>query len=515
MGANSSNKKIAKNTLFMYFRMALITVVGLYTSRVILNALGVEDYGIYHVAGSVVAMFGFLNSALANSSSRFLTVELGKTGKGKIEQLTRCFTTTRGIHGLLAIGIFIIAETVGLWFLNTQCEIPETRMEAAGWVYQISIITAVLTITLVPYNALIVAHEHMNVYAYIGILDSFLKLGICYLIKHSPFDKLIYYALLLFCIQILNNLFNRIYCKKHFAECSLKYSLDKHFFKPILGFTGWNLLGSFSTMTLAQGATLMVSAFFGPAVVTARAIASQLRNHLFRFINSFRTAVNPQIIKRDASGDVKGSTDLLFFSTKITFYLTLVIILPFLFETEFLLKIWLKNVPEYAVAFVRLSLLEILFFVYDISFYTLFQAKGRLKENALISPLLDIVAFVSVAIIYMMGGSLLAIGWAMLILSFVHGVVVKPFLAVRLFKCRWGDFIQTFSRTLCVFIVSSIIPVILYNSLDESVNNRIIVIIASILCAPASSYLFGLTLKEKNILKEMITQLYRRLCNKR
>lgn len=261
MGESSSNKKIAKNTLFMYFRMALITVVGLYTSRVILNALGVEDYGIYHVAGSVVAMFSFLNGALANSSSRFLTVELGKTEKGKIENLTRCFTTTRGIHGLLAIGIVIIAETVGLWFLHTQCEIPEARMDAAGWVYQISILTALLTITLVPYNALIVAHEHMNVYACIGILDAFLKLGICYLIKQSPIDKLIYYALLLFCIQIFNNLFNRIYCKKHFEECSLKYSLDKQFLKPILSFTGWNLIGSFSTMTLAQGATLMVSAF--------------------------------------------------------------------------------------------------------------------------------------------------------------------------------------------------------------------------------------------------------------
>jgi len=317
--------------------MALITVVGLYTSRVILNALGVEDYGIYHVAGSVVAMFGFLNGALANSSSRFLTVELGKTGTGRIEQLTRCFSTTRGIHGLLAIAIFCIAETVGLWFLHTQCEIPEARMDAAGWVYQISVVTAVLTITLVPYNALIIAHEHMNVYAYIGILDAFLKLGICYLIKHSPIDKLIYYALLLFCIQILNNLFNRIYCKKHFKECSLKYSLDKHFLKPILSFTGWNLIGSFSSMTIAQGATLMVSAFFGPAVVTSRAIASQLRNYLFQFINSFRTAVNPQIIKRDSAGDLKGSSDLLFFSTRISFYLTLVIVLPFLFETDFIL----------------------------------------------------------------------------------------------------------------------------------------------------------------------------------
>ena len=168
----------------MYFRMALITVVGLYTSRVILNALGVEDYGIYHVAGSVVAMFGFLNSALANSSSRFLTVELGKTGTGRIEQLTRCFTTTRGIHGILAIAIFIIAETVGLWFLHTQCEIPEARMDAAGWVYQISIVTAVLTITLVPYNALIVAHEHMNVYAYISIADVVLKLAIVFILQY-------------------------------------------------------------------------------------------------------------------------------------------------------------------------------------------------------------------------------------------------------------------------------------------------------------------------------------------
>lgn len=213
----------------MYFRMALVILVGLYTSRVILNALGVEDFGIYNVAGSVVAMFTFLNGALGTSSSRFITVELGKASYNDASHLENCFKTTRGIHAIMGVLIVLIAETIGLWILYYKCDIPEDRMTSALIVYQISVITAYLSVTLVPFQALLIAHEHMTVYAYLGIIDALLKLGICYLILISPIDNLVFYALLLFGVQLFDNIFNRIYCKRHFRECSLKYSLDKRF----------------------------------------------------------------------------------------------------------------------------------------------------------------------------------------------------------------------------------------------------------------------------------------------
>ena len=470
----TSNKKIAKNALFMYFRMALVILVGLYTSRVILNALGVEDFGIYNVAGSVVAMFTFLNGALGTSSSRFITVELGKASYNDISHLENCFKTTRGIHAIMGVLIVLIAETIGLWLLYYKCDIPDDRMTSALIVYQISVITAYLSVTLVPFQALLIAHEHMTVYAYLGIIDAFFKLGICYLILISPIDNLVFYALLLFGVQLFDNIFNRIYCKRHFRECSLKYSLDKKFFKPILGFTGWNLLGSFSTMAMNQAATVMISFFFGPSVVAARAISGQVRGQVMNFVNNFRTAVNPQIIKRYAGGEVESSKSLLFLSTKLSFYLMLLIAIPLLMETEFILRAWLKIVPQYAIEFVQITLLEMLFVVYDISFYIIFQSTGRLKENALACPSMDIIAFILVFVIYSFGGSVLTIAYALLILTISQGMLVKPYLAVRLFDYKWHEFRKLFAQNGLVLIAALSISIILKSCLYNKINEFLV-----------------------------------------
>lgn len=508
--SNSSNTTIAKNTLFMYFRMALVILVGLYSARVILNALGVVDYGIYNVAGSVVAMFGFLNGALATSSSRFITIELGKKESEEKGRLTRCFTTTRGIHGLLAIVILVISETIGLWILYTQCEIPAERMSAAVWVYQISVITSMLSITLVPYSSLIIAHEHMVIYAYVGVIEAVLKLLVCYLIQISPIDNLVFYALLIFAIQVANNLFNRFYCRLKFNECSFKYSLDKQFFKPIVGFSGWNLLGSFSYMAITQFATIMVSFFFGPAIVAARAIAAQVRNIIFNFINNFRVAVNPQILKKHAVGDINGSKRLIFFSTSLSFYLLLLILLPFLFETDFILELWLKNVPDYAVGFSRLMAFELLTGVYGISFYMIFQAYGRLKENAILCPITDILTMTIVGIIYYCGGPVLTIAWAILVLSIVQCCVIKPLLAIRLFGYKWKDFSNVYVKNLSVFIVSCISPFIIFLLYNDIIGGKIMVMISSVIGVVLFTYLIGFNKKDRTKIKEMIISYYHR-----
>lgn len=510
----NSNKTIAKNTLFLYSRMALVILVGLYSSRVILNALGVEDYGIYNVAGSVVAMFAFLNGALGGASSRFITIELGKSHEKKNVGLIRCFTTTKAIHGVMALIIFVIAETIGLWLLYNECEIPLNRMGAALWVYQISVVTAVLSITLVPFQALIIAHEHMAIYAYIGIIDAVLKLLICYLIQISPIDKLVFYAFMILVVQWSLYLFNRIYCKLHFKECIAGYSFDKEYFKPILGFTGWNLLGSFSSMAITHAATVLISIFFGPALVTARAISGQVKSQVVNFITNFRTAVNPQILKRYANGEVESSKSLLFLSTNISFYLMLVITLPLLFETELVLKLWLKIVPPYTVEFLRITLLEVLFIVYDLSFYMIFQANGRLRENALICPAMDIVAFAIVFTIYRMGGSVLTIAWALLILTIVQGMVVKPWLAVRLHGYTWREFTVIFVRNGLVLLCSLIFPLLVAYVSDDTLFTSCLIIIVSIISVLISVYLLGFNKTTRQSFNVMTTTFLNKIIHK-
>lgn len=501
----SSGTNIAKNTLFMYFRMALITIVGLYSARVILNALGVVDYGIYNVAGSVVAMFGFLNGALAISSSRFLTIELGKTSQVSRNRLERCFATTRAIHAILAIGIFLIAETIGLWILNTKCEIPAERINAAMWVYQISVLTSLLSITLVPFSSMIVAYEHMKIYAYIGIIEAFFKLLICYLIQISPFDNLIFYAILVFVIQLCVYLFNRIYCKIKFEVCrDYKYSLDKEFLRPILSFSGWNLLGSFSYMAITQAATIVVSIFFGPAVVAARTIATQVKNHILNFINNFRVSVNPQILKKHAANDLEGSKKLIFISTNISFYLLLLILLPFLLEADFILKLWLKNVPDFTVEFTQITIFELMVSVYDASFYMIFQAYGRLKENALICSVTDLLTMIIVCIIYYFGGHILTIAWAILILSVIQGMYIKPMLAFRLFGYCSKDFLAVYATNAKVLIASSIIPLIVYYFFNDYLIGKFAVMFTSVVCVCLSSYYIGFSHEDRMRFRELI-----------
>lgn len=507
---NSSSKTIATNTFFMFFRMALITIVGLYSSRVILNALGVVDFGIYNVAGSVVAIFAFLNGALGNSSSRFITIELGRREGQSIDRLAHCFKTTRGIHAILALFIVVIAETVGLWILYTKCEIPIDRLGAAMWVYQISIFTTVLSITFVPYNALIIAHERMNIYAFVGIVDAILKLAVCYLIYVSPIDKLVFYAFLILCIQVFDNLFCRIYCKRHFEECSFKYSFDKEFFKPILSFTGWNLLGSFSTMAMTQASTIMVSFFFGPAIVAARAISGQLRSYILNFINNFRVAVNPQILKRYAFGDSEGSKRLMFLSTSVSFYLMLFIVVPLSLETEYILTLWLKNVPEYAVEFTRITLLELMVVVYDVSFYMIFQATGRLRENALICPLMDIVAFVIVFFVYTFGGSPLTIGWTLVLLTATQGMIVKPAIAVRFFGYKPKDFAMIFTRNILVVALSVVIPFLILTLAPSSNAVNIGIVFISLFCVAISIITVGLSTNERYVIIGILSSFIKR-----
>ena len=314
--SSSNNKRIAKNTLLLYFRMLLTMVVSLYTSRVVLGALGVEDYGIYNVVGGVVAMFSMLSGSLSAAISRFITFELGTGNK---EKLKRVFSSSVTIQMGLSAIILVLAETVGLWFLNNKMVIPESRMYAANWVFQLSLLTFVINLISIPYNAAIIAHERMSAFAYISIFEAVSKLVVAYCIVISPIDRLILYAIMLTTIAVIIRLIYGSYCKRKFEECTFHFIYDHDLLKQMFGFAGWNFIGASSALLRDQGGNIVINLFCGPAVNAARGIAVQVNTAIHSFVTNFMTALNPQITKSYAGADQKYLMTLLFQGARLSF----------------------------------------------------------------------------------------------------------------------------------------------------------------------------------------------------
>lgn len=352
--SSSNNQRIAKNTLLLYVRMLFMMAVSLYTSRVVLNTLGVEDFGIYNVVGGFVTMFTFINSAMASATQRYLNYELGA---GNHNRLRTVFCTSVNLHALISIVIFILAETVGLWFLYTQLTIPANRFIAAVWVYQFAILSTIVMMMSVPYNAAIIAHEKMGAFAYISVLEVTLKLLIVYLLVISNFDKLKLYAVLMFSIQLLIRFIYSSYCNRQFKETKYKWVWNKALFKEMTGFAGWNMFGNLAAVAFTQGVNVLLNIFFGPAVNAARGVAVQVQNAIKGFCTNFQVAVNPQIVKSYATNDFPYMHKLIFTSSKFSFYLLWFLSLPVLFEAHQILTWWLKLVPAHTTDFVRLMLL--------------------------------------------------------------------------------------------------------------------------------------------------------------
>ena len=377
----SDNKRIAKNTVMLYFRMLLTMLVSLYTSRIILNTLGIEDFGIYTVVGGVVAMFSVLNSSMGAATSRFLIFELGKKD---YQQLKKVFNASLSSHIGIALVVLLLAETIGLWFLTNKLVIPEERMSAALWTYQFSILTTMVTLTQVPYNALIIAHERMNVYAYVSVLDVILKLVIVYILTIGNFDKMKLYATLFFLVSLTIAFTYRLYCKKHFAESSLSFQWDKVLYKKLFSFSIWELYGGFALMGMGQGLNMLLNIYFGPTVNAARGIAYRLKGAIASFGNNFMIAVKPQIVKLYAENKVTQMMKLVFASSKYSFFLTFFISLPLLIETRFVLDLWLKITPDYTVSFCRLVLINNLIWSMRGPIVTSFHAVGKIKVANLV-----------------------------------------------------------------------------------------------------------------------------------
>lgn len=361
--------------------MFLILAVTLYTSRVILQALGIEDYGLYNVIGGIIAMFGLLNSSMATATQRFLTFE---TGKGNMQRMRTVFGVSISIHLIIAGIIALLGETVGLWFFYNKLTIPEARLEAGMWVYQMSVFSAVTMIVSVPYNAVIIAHERMSAFAYISILDVALRLLSVYVLFVIDYDRLKVYAVLMFLTQITLRLIYGRYCTKHFKETHTSLSMEPKLFRQMLSFAGWSIFGNAAVLFQSQGLNILLNIFFSPAINAARAIAVQVQYGVNQFSVNLQSAINPQITKSYALGDLDFMSGLVYRSSKFSFLLLWIIILPVILNTDFILELWLNIVPEYSDVFVRIMLVTILLEALSNPFIVAVSATGRIREYGIV-----------------------------------------------------------------------------------------------------------------------------------
>lgn len=458
------NKRIAKNTMFLYIRMGLTMIVNLYTIRVIWQVLGVDNYGIYNVVGGIVLMFQFLNNAMVSSSQRFISYELGT---GNFERLKRVFSASVKVHLFLSIIILLLAETVGLWFLNYKLNIPVDRIFAANCVYQSSIISFLIMVVSVPYNACIVAHEHMKVYGYLGVLEVSLKLAIVFLLMFIPYDKLISYAVLVLCVQIIMRVLYQLYCRNKFPECRLDMikdnKKDKDIVRGMFSFAGWSFLGNMGFSFRDQGLNIILNVFFNVAMNAAKGIATQASNAINGFAMNFTIALNPQITKSYAAGHPEDMLKLMFRGCKFSFILLSIIVIPIINCCEEILKLWLDNVEEYTIGFLRIMLLTSLVDAMVSPITTSLQAIGNIRRFQIIISMI-LLFTIPVAWLWLHFDRYpYAVAWILLGSSIIALIARLILLKEQVDFSIRSFLIQIFSRTYIVAFIEFLICRYMYS----------------------------------------------------
>jgi O-antigen/teichoic acid export membrane protein len=458
--------------------------------------LGVTDYGIYNVVGGVVALFGFLNSTLASGTQRFLTFQLGKND---FTELKKTFSAALNIHLFFTIVILILAETVGLWFLKTKINIPTEREYAALWVYQFSIFAALMSVIRVPYNASIIAHERMNVYAYVSIIDAVLQLLIVYLLSVSGHDKLIVYAVLIFVVNVIVTGIYCAYCKKQYQECRLGWVKDKRLYQSMLSFSGWNIFGCGAVVGATQGVNVLLNLFFGPVVNAARGIAVQVSTAIAAFVNNFQTAVNPQIVKLYAAGEIHELHKLILNNSKFSFCVIWILSLPVLLNLETLLHIWLVEVPEHAPTFCRLIILQSVIYCTQRPLVIACHAVGKMRRFILtITPALLLILPVSYFLLD--AGFPAYIPFVVYIVATVVEYVTELYLLKRWIGFSYRSF---FCSVLCpIFVIATTslpLPFLLCNVLNRDYISFFLTCTIAVLnvCASVCFFAIDKTLREK------------------
>lgn len=500
-----NNKRIAKNTLFLYFRTLLVMAISLYTSRVILSALGVEDYGVYNVVGGAIAMFGVVSSALSAAISRFVTFELGKND---LDRLRKVFSTSVNIQIIISIAIVVVAESVGLWFLYNKLNIPEARMNAAFWVLQLSLLSFCVNLLSVPYNACIIAHEHMKAFAYVSVIEAFGKLGVCYLLLISPWDCLIVYAVLLFVLSLIIRLVYGVYCHRHFSECSYSLVIEKSLLKQIGAFAGWNFFTNTAYIFNTQGINLLINIFFGVTFNAARGIATQVDNAVMQFVNNFVMAINPQITKNYAANNIEEMNKLICRGARFSYLLMLLFALPFFFETETILKLWLKIVPEDTALFVRLGLIGAMFMSLGNTGYTACMATGNIKKYTLWITSIGCLVFPVSYIAYKMGAPVYA-SYVIFIVNYLILDFVRLWIMKGLLNFPVVMFVKdVFCRIVPTTVFAVVLPVVVLVNMEQNLLRLVVCCVACCASTAVFTVLIGITKQERQtILKIVLTKI--------
>lgn len=505
----SNNKTIAKNTFFLYIRMLLVLVVSLYTTRVVLSALGVSDYGVYSVVGGIVTMLSLFSNNLSTAVSRFITFELGKGESGNALKTFRCSHT---IFVIFALVTFLLAETIGLWFVVNKLDIPIGREYAAFWVYQCSVITFLISLLSSSYNALIIAHEQMQVFAYISIYEVLMKLAVVYLLQVLPFDKLIVYSILILIVQISLRIIYTYYCSHKFSECSSRLLWDSQESKRILSFTSWTLSSGVAVIGYNQGLNILLNVFYGPIVNASRSIASQIQSAVSLLFNNFQVAIRPRIVKLYAGGSMIEMHDLLLKGAKFSAFLSMLLAIPIFVYSNQILELWLEEVPEYSNAFVRLVLISSFFSSVSQHTFMAIHATGDIKKFQVLESclLLSILPIAYVLIRFFDVSPVWVLGVYVVVecLTTIVRIVVsydKINLSVRLF------YTKVFIPIVKVFIMSSALIYLLnYFFVDNSIFVFLLFLALSCIIVVVSIYFVGINTDEKNYLKTVVLKNLRK-----
>ncbi|TJZ59879.1 hypothetical protein FAZ15_13365 [Sphingobacterium olei] len=493
--STSNNKRIAKNTLFLFLRMLVTVMVSLYTSRVVLDVLGVRDYGLYSVVGGVVLLFSFISTTMASSTQRFLNFEKGRGDTNRVERL---FGTSLFVHIVLGLCLFIIVESAGLWMLNKKLNIDSERLTAANWIFHLSTISFVFTILNVPFRAAIIANEKMNVFALINVVEVLLKLIIAISIPFFRGDKLIWYGVLVLLSTLIVNAMYSIYSKRKFLECKGKICRDNEFLKSIFGFSSWTLLSGFSIVLRNQGLSILLNIFFGTTVNAAQGIANQVNTVITGFAANFTQAVNPQIVKDYAAGRMKEMRNMVMFSSRVSFILIFLIAFPIFVEADVILKIWLTTVPEYTVFFTRLVLAQALVESFASVHSTAQGATGKVKLYHFTLSLLGILNLPLSYFVLKAG----AVPYSVLIISIIISGMISISRLIFLRKSIGLSLVKYFYdvvlRCLGIFLVSIPIPLLLKIRLNDSLLNTFLISLLSALIIGVSSFWIGISSIERD-----------------
>ena len=490
----ANNKRIAKNTLILYIRMVFLMIVNLYTSRVILQALGIEDYGVYNAVGGFIYMFSMISGSLSVAISRFLTFSLGE---GNTDKIKRVFCTSVIIQLVLGLFIIILVETIGVLFLNVKMTIPDDRYLAANWVLQFSLITFLFNLLSVPYNAALIAHERMGAFAYIGIFEGLANLGVAFLVMTSPYDSLITYALLMCVVAVVTRTIYSIYCKRNFDECSFKWNLDKELLKEMFGFAGWNFIGNVSGILRSQGLNLLFNVYNGPIVNAARGLAVQVETAVTKFSGSFYTAVQPQITKSYASNRREEASSLVCKSSRLAFFLLLILCLPILFETDFILNLWLSEVPDHTSTLVQLTLVAALLESFSQPLIQLMLATGKIKKYQIFVGSINILNFPLAWLILYLGCEP-EVAQASIILFSLLTLAVRLVMLKGMVNFPSREFLlYSVLRCLLIFAASCIIPFFLCFYLKDGLNRFVLLLITSEITATFIIIYFGINKSER------------------